>query len=119
MKKYRTKSGKVEEKLPGVNATVSKSEKVQIAMAGGANTISDVQAILGTPGKKNNLKGQGAKHLVSFQFAEGPDEYSGEGYSTPDDPGQGMDDAGMGGFTMEGVSKDDYGFGGTPGGRSR
>jgi len=67
MKKYRTKSGKVEEKLPGVNVTVSKSEKAQIAMAGGADTISDVQAILGTPGKKNNLKGQGAKHFVSYE----------------------------------------------------
>jgi len=70
MKKYRTKSGKVEEKLPGVNATVSKSEKAQIAMAGGADTIADVQAILGTPGKKNNLKGQGAKHLMSFQWGD-------------------------------------------------
>jgi len=92
MKKYRTKSGKVEEKLPGVNATVSKSEKAQIAMAGGANTISDVQAILGTPGKKNNLKGQGAKHLMSFQWgdesfgAPGGEEESEP--DTPADPGQ-------------------------------
>ena len=66
MKKYRTKSGKVEEKLPGINATVSPSEKVQIAMAGGANTLGDVQTILGQQGKMNNLKGQGAKHLDSF-----------------------------------------------------
>jgi len=71
MKKYRTKSGKVEEKLPGINATVSPSEKVQIAMAGGANTLGDVQTILGISGKKNNLKGQGAKHLVSFNGDEG------------------------------------------------
>ena len=67
MKKYRTKSGMVEEKLPGVNATVSPSEKTQIAMAGGANTLKDVQTILGQEGKRNNLKGQGAKHFVSFQ----------------------------------------------------
>jgi hypothetical protein len=66
MKKYRTKSGKVEEKLQGVNATVNPSEKAQIAMAGGADTLKDVQTILGQEGKRNNLKGQGAKHLVSF-----------------------------------------------------
>jgi len=75
MKKYRTKSGKVEEKLPGINATVSPSEKVQIAMAGGANTLSDVQTILGISGKKNNLKGQGAKHLVSFN---GDEDFGGD-----------------------------------------
>jgi len=82
MKKYRTKSGKVEEKLPGINATVSPSEKVQIAMAGGANTLSDVQTILGQQGKRNNLKGQGAKNIVSFQY-EGMG-----GQDDPDEPGQ-------------------------------
>jgi hypothetical protein len=84
MKKYRTKSGKVEEKLPGINATVSPSEKVQIAMAGGANTLSDVQTILGQSGKRNNLKGQGAKNIVSFQY----EDYEYEAYATPADPGQ-------------------------------
>jgi hypothetical protein len=87
-KKYRTKSGKVEEKLPGINATVSPSEKVQIAMAGGADTLKDVQDILGQQGKRNNLKGQGAKHLVSF-FTQGM------GYEGMDDP-EGR--AGVGGF---------------------
>jgi len=82
MKKYRTKSGKVEEKLPGINATVSPSEKVQIAMAGGANTLGDVQTILGQQGKMNNLKGQGAKNIVSFQY-EGMG-----GQDDPDEPGQ-------------------------------
>jgi len=81
MKKYRTKSGKVEEKLPGINATVSPSEKVQIAMAGGADTLKDVQTILGQEGKRNNLKGQGAKHLVSFYEGMG-------GQDDPDEPGQ-------------------------------
>jgi len=76
MKKYRTKSGKVEEKLPGINATVSPSEKVQIAMAGGANTLGDVQTILGQQGKRNNLKGQGAKHFVSFDHGEDKDDSS-------------------------------------------
>jgi len=76
MKKYRTKSGKVEEKLPGINATVSPSEKVQIAMAGGANTLGDVQTILGQSGKRNNLKGQGAKHFVSFDHGEDKDDSS-------------------------------------------
>jgi len=84
MKKYRTKSGKVEEKLPGITATVSPSEKVQIAMAGGANTLGDVQTILGQSGKRNNLKGQGAKHIVSFQY----EDYEYEAYATPADPGQ-------------------------------
>jgi hypothetical protein len=73
MKKYRTKSGMVEEKLPGVNATVNPSEKTQIAMAGGANTLKDVQTILGQEGKRNNLKGQGAKHLVSFGHGDDDD----------------------------------------------
>jgi hypothetical protein len=81
MKKYRTKSGKVEEKLQGVNATVNPSEKAQIAMAGGADTLKDVQTILGQEGKRNNLKGQGAKHLVSFAFSEGPDDYGYDGTS--------------------------------------
>jgi len=88
MKKYRTKSGKVEEKLPGINATVSPSEKVQIAMAGGANTLSDVQTILGQQGKRNNLKGQGAKHLVSYQADPGQDDESDEAVgNAPDDDG--------------------------------
>jgi hypothetical protein len=89
MRTYRTKSGKVEEKLQGVNATVNPSEKAQIAMAGGADTLKDVQTILGHEGKRNNLKGQGAKaaHLVSFDHSE---DESGSSYSpgTPADPGQ-------------------------------
>jgi hypothetical protein len=88
MKKYRTKSGMVEEKLPGVNATVNPSEKTQIAMAGGANTLKDVQTILGQEGKRNNLKGQGAKHLVSFFEDVG-------GYEGMDDP---AGTPGVGGF---------------------
>jgi hypothetical protein len=99
MKKYRTKSGTVEEKLPGVNATVNPSEKTQIAMAGGANTLKDVQIILGQEGKRNNLKGQGAKHLVSFMgFA------ADTGYDDPSDTPTG------------GVEGDtgDVNFGGTP-----
>jgi hypothetical protein len=88
MKKYRTKSGTVEEKLPGVNATVNPSEKTQIAMAGGANTLKDVQTILGQEGKRNNLKGQGAKHLVSFFDDTG-------GYEGMDDP---AGTPGVGGF---------------------
>jgi len=84
MKKYRTKSGKVEEKLPGVNATVNPSEKAQIAMAGGANTLKDVQTILGQEGKRNNLKGQGAKHLVSFQWAGEEDSLASFGLSEAD-----------------------------------
>jgi len=89
MRKYRTKSGKVEEKLPGIDATVSKSEKVQIAIAGGADTLKDVQTILGQEGKRNNLKGQGAKHLVSFYMGEG-------GYTGPGSPAAGdmSDDSG-------------------------
>jgi hypothetical protein len=83
MRKYRTKSGTVEEKLPGVNATVNPSEKAQIAMAGGADTLKDVQTILGQEGKRNNLKGQGAKHLISFQgFSEGPEAYGDSNIST-------------------------------------
>ena len=77
MRKYRTKSGKVEEKLPGVNATVNPSEKAQIAMAGGADTLKDVQVILGQEGKRNNLKGQGAKHLVSFAYGDPDDDETG------------------------------------------
>jgi hypothetical protein len=88
MRKYRTKAGTVEEKLQGVNATVNPSEKAQIAMAGGADTLKDVQTILGQEGKRNNLKGQGAKHLVSF-FTQGM------GYEGMDDP-EGR--AGIGGF---------------------
>jgi hypothetical protein len=80
-KKYRTKSGKVEEKLPGINATVSPSEKAQIAMAGGANTLSDVQTILGQQGKRNNLKGQGAKNIVSFQWTD--DDFAGFSPNAP------------------------------------
>jgi hypothetical protein len=99
MKKYLTKSGTVEEKLPGVNATVNPSEKAQIAMAGGADTLKDVQTILGQEGKRNNLKGQGAKHLVSFQYedmAEG-------GYTGPGSPAAGYmsDDSGYD-YTGEG-----------------
>jgi hypothetical protein len=85
MRKYRTKSGTVEEKLPGVNATVNPSEKAQIAMAGGADTLKDVQTILGQEGKRNNLKGQGAKHLVSFYTGEGPDSY-GDDMGAEDSP---------------------------------
>jgi hypothetical protein len=96
MKKYRTKSGTVEEKLPGVNATVNPSEKTQIAMAGGANTLKDVQTILGQEGKRNNLKGQGAKHLVSF-------------YNGPDDPGPA---GGLGGQDDPDDPTDDNTFGG-------
>jgi hypothetical protein len=111
MKKYRTKSGMVEEKLPGVNATVNPSEKTQIAMAGGANTLKDVQTILGQEGKRNNLKGQGAKHLVSFNGDEGfggdwsggdtggGDETSDEGFGFTGQQGYGIagtDDAGIG-----------------------
>jgi len=106
MKKYRTKSGKVEEKLPGINATVSPSEKVQIAMAGGANTLGDVQTILGQQGKMNNLKGQGAKHLVSFQYADYESEAYGIGPTT--DPGTGSQYGGSAG-DFEGVT-----FGETP-----
>jgi hypothetical protein len=85
MKKYRTKSGTVEEKLPGVNATVNPSEKTQIAMAGGANTLKDVQTILGQEGKRNNLKGQGAKHLVSFDYESEAYGVGPSGFSYGDD----------------------------------
>jgi len=115
MKKYRTKSGKVEEKLPGINATVSPSEKAQIAMAGGANTLGDVQTILGISGKKNNLKGQGAKHLVSFN---GDDEFGGDfgSYDTeaatgpdsgydPDEGGASGATSGVAGTPASGVSE--------------
>jgi hypothetical protein len=90
-KKYRTKSGKVEEKLPGINATVSPSEKVQIAMAGGANTLGDVQTILGQQGKRNNLKGQGAKHFVSFDIY---DDMAEGGYTGPGSPAATSEDIG-------------------------
>jgi hypothetical protein len=106
MKKYRTKSGNVEEKLPGINATVSPSEKAQIAMAGGANTLSDVQTILGQQGKRNNLKGQGAKHILSF------DSESGEGMGGQDDPDDPSDDPGPSG---DETSDEGYGFTGQQG----
>jgi len=107
MKKYRTKSGKVEEKLQGVNATVNPSEKAQIAMAGGADTLKDVQTILGHEGKRNNLKGQGAKHLVSFAYGDpdmgdedSPTSTTSTSDSFGDDPGF---DPSMGGqFTKGG-----------------
>jgi len=118
MKKYRTKSGKVEEKLPGINATVSPSEKVQIAMAGGANTLGDVQTILGQQGKRNNLKGQGAKHLMSFQgFSEGPEEYSGDTYGS--DFGYGGEPGGVAEPTLADPTPSDFGKYGEPGGIAR
>jgi hypothetical protein len=87
MRKYRTNAGTVEEKLPGVNATVNPSEKVQIAMAGGADTLKDVQTILGQEGKRNFLKNQGAKHIVSFYMGEG-------GYTGPGSPAATSEDSG-------------------------
>jgi hypothetical protein len=116
MKKYRTNAGTVEEKLPGVNATVNPSEKVQIAMAGGADTLKDVQTILGQEGKRNNLKGQGAKHLVSFQY----DDYTGEGgYTGPGSPAAISEDTGPD-YTGEGdwTLPDDPTGGGPSGGPS-
>jgi hypothetical protein len=109
MKKYRTKSGTVEEKLPGVNATVNPSEKTQIAMAGGANTLKDVQTILGQEGKRNNLKGQGAKHLVSFYMGygggdvdSGESDIGGEGLSGGENYG-GLGFGGYEGMDPEGA----------------
>jgi len=124
MRKYRTKSGKVEEKLPGIDATVSKSEKVQIAMAGGADTLKAVRDILGHEGKRNNLKkGQGAKHLVSYEHAD--DDTVGQQVGPSDspgglDPGEGSDGAAgwgpggqFGGFDSVNAS---YSGGGRPAG---
>jgi hypothetical protein len=116
MRKYRTKAGTIEEKLPGINATVNPSEKVQIAMAGGVDNIEGVRDVLGYEGKKNFIKGQGAKakHLVSFWSGaeadaagagddpgadSGGDETSDEGFGFTGQQGYGVsstDDAGLG-----------------------
>jgi hypothetical protein len=109
MRKYRTKAGTVEEKLQGVNATVNPSEKAQIAMAGGADTLKDVQTILGQEGKRNFLKNQGAKHIVSFYMGEG-------GYMGSDD----ISDSGFApsdiGDSYSPPAAPDFGYGGEPGG---
>jgi hypothetical protein len=117
MRKYRTKSGNIEEKLPGINATVNPSEKVQIAMAGGVDSIQGVRDVLGLQGKTNNLKGQGAKNIISFDTGAGGDDASddADGEADASSPGEGGEAATGAGPSDDETSDEGFGFTGQQG----
>jgi hypothetical protein len=80
LKAVATKSGKPEEVLAlksGAKVSVNKGELLTLTTnALQENTVRDIQVALGIPGKHNNLKGMGAKNVLSFDTGAGGDDAS-------------------------------------------
>jgi hypothetical protein len=99
-RKVRTKSGKPEQVLAlasGAKVSVNDKElKILTNNALKENTVRDIQVALGTPGKHNNLKGQGTKNILSFDTGAGGDD------SSPDDDADNASESPEGGVGMGG-----------------
>ena len=99
-RKVYTKSGKPEQVLTlasGANVSVNNKElKILTNNSLKENTVGHVQVALGIPGKRNNLKGQGAKNITSFDTGAGGDD------SSPDDDADNASESPAGGVGMGG-----------------
>jgi len=108
-----TKSGKSERvhKLPsGAKVSLNLSEEATLADMS-IRKVADVQAALGIPGKRNNLKGMGAKNVLSFDTGAGGDDATGDEPGDESSPGP----AGTGDAPGDETSDEGYGFTGQQG----
>jgi len=103
--KVRTKSGKPEQVLAlASGAKVSVNDKELQTLTSNAlneRTVGHIQKALGIPGKRNNLKGQGTKNILSFDTGAGGDD------SSPDDDADNASEAPEGGMDMGGSDSAD------------
>ena len=106
-RKVYTKSGKPEQVIElasGAEVSVNNKElRVLTNNALKENTVRDIQVALGIPGKRNNLKGQGAKNIRSFDTGAGGDD------SSPDDDADNASESPPGGVGMGGSDSADSG----------
>jgi hypothetical protein len=106
-RKVYTKSGKPEQVIKlasGAEVSVNNKElRVLTNNALKENTVRDIQVALGIPGKRNNLKGQGAKNIRSFDTGAGGDD------SSPDDDADNASESPPGGVGMGGSDSADSG----------